>query len=67
MSDKLNELFEVCTINNFLFIYQKEGDHNYIDYELESNKITVNIVDSEDTGLNQLLNDKIEELKKLFY
>lgn len=67
MNDKLNELFRICGINDFVFTYQKEGDKNFIDYSLEpEKKIVVNISDTEDTELDELLTSKIEELKKLF-
>jgi hypothetical protein len=67
MNDKLNELFRICGINDFIFTYQKEGDNNYIDYSLEpEKKIVVNITNTEDTELDKLLTSKIEELKELF-
>lgn len=66
MNDKLNELFTICGINNFVFHLQKEGESNYIDYTLDPKKIVVNIPDVEDKELEQLLTDKIEELKNLF-
>lgn len=66
MTDKLNQLFEVCGINDFEFTYQKEGDKNFITYELEPNKILVNISDIDDVELEKLLDDKIKELKEIF-
>ncbi len=67
MTDKLNELFQLCGVNDFLFIYQKEGDGNYINYELTPDKkIVVNISNVEDKELDNLLDEKINELKKLF-
>jgi hypothetical protein len=67
MNDKLNELFRICGINDFIFTYQKEGDNNYIDYSLEpEKKIVVNITNTEDEELDKLLTSKIEELKELF-
>lgn len=67
MTDKLNELFHVCGINDFHFTYQKVGEENYINYELTPDKkIVVNIVNIEDLELETLLEDKINELKKLF-
>ena len=67
MNDKLNELFRICGINDFVFTYQKEGDKNFIDFSLEpEKKIVVNITNTEDTELDTLLTSKIEELKELF-
>ena len=66
MTDKLNELFQVCGINDFEFTYQKEGDKNFIIHSLNPNKILVNISDIEDIELEKLLDDKIKELKKTF-
>lgn len=66
MNEKLNELFSICGINDFVFHLQKEGEINYIDYTLDPKKIVVNIPDIEDVGLRNLLTDKINELKEAF-
>jgi len=67
MNDKLNELFTICGINDFIFTYQKEGEENYIDYSLDpEKKIIVNIPNVDDPELDILLTSKIEELKELF-
>jgi hypothetical protein len=67
MNDKLNELFTICGINDFIFTYQKEGEENYIDYSVDpEKKIIVNISNVEDEELDKLLTSKIEELKELF-
>jgi hypothetical protein len=66
MNEKLNELFSICGINDFVFHLQKEGETNYIDYTLDPKNIVVNIPDIEDKKLDQLLTDKIEELKEAF-
>jgi len=67
MNDKLNELFTICGINDFIFTYQKEGEENYIDYSVDpEKKIIVNIPNVDDTELDVLLTSKIEELKELF-
>ena len=66
MNEKLNELFSICGINDFVFHLQKEGETNYIDYTLDPKKIVVNIPYIEDTELDQLLTDKIKELKETF-
>jgi hypothetical protein len=67
MNDKLNELFRICGINDFVFTYQKDGDKNFIDYTLEPEKsIVVNISNAEDEELDELLTSKIKELKELF-
>jgi len=67
MTNKLNELFQICGINDFIFTYQKEGDENFVDYSLEPvKKIVVNISNSDDKELDKLLSNKIDELKELF-
>jgi hypothetical protein len=67
MTNKLNELFQICGVNDFIFTYQKEGDKNFVDYSLEpEKKIVVNIPNSDDKELDELLSNKIEELKELF-
>ena len=66
MNDKLNELFSICGINDFVFHLQKEGETNFIKYTLDPKTIVVNIPDIEDKELDQLLTDKIKELKETF-
>jgi hypothetical protein len=67
MTNKLNELFQICGINDFIFTYQKEGDENFVDYSLEPvKKIVVNIPNLDDKELDKLLSNKIDELKELF-
>ena len=66
MNEKLNELFSICGINDFVFHLQKEGETNFIDYTLDPKTIVVNIPDIEDKKLDQLITDKIEELKEAF-
>jgi hypothetical protein len=66
MNDKLNELFSICGINDFVFHLQKEGETNFIDYTLDPKTIVVNIPDIEDKELDQLLSEKINELKEAF-
>ena len=66
MNEKLNELFKICGINDFVFHLQKEGETNFIDYTLDPKTIVVNIPDIEDKEFYQLLTDKIKELKETF-
>ena len=67
MTNKLKELFQICGVNDFIFTYQKEGDKNFVDYSLEpEKKIVVNIPNSDDKELDELLSNKIKELKELF-
>ena len=57
----------ICGVNDITFIYQKNGDTNFIEESNEPEKtITVNICDYEDKELDGLLSRKIEELKELF-
>lgn len=66
MNEKLNELFSICGINDFVFHLQKEGESNYINYTLDPKKIVVNLPNIEDEELDSLLTQKIKELKETF-
>jgi len=66
MNEKLNELFSICGINDFVFHLQKEGETNYIDYTLDPKKIVVNLPNIDDDELDTLLTNKINELKETF-
>jgi hypothetical protein len=67
ISDKLNHLFTICGINDFEFVFQKEGDKNYVDFSTSPNKkIVINIINEEDKELENLLSNKINELEELF-
>jgi hypothetical protein len=66
MNEKLNELFSICGINDFVFHLQKEGETNFISYTLDPKNIVVNIPDIEDKELDRLLSEKINELKEAF-
>ena len=66
MNEKLNELFSICGINDFVFHLQKEGESNYINYTLDPKKIVVNLPNIEDEELDSLLTQKIKELKEAF-
>jgi hypothetical protein len=65
--NKLNEILILCSKNNMEFIYQKEGEENFIEFSIEpERKITVNIVNEKDKNLKKLINGKLEELDQLF-
>jgi hypothetical protein len=66
MNEKLNELFKICGINDFVFHLQKEGETNFIDYTLDPKTIVVNVPDTEDKEFDELLTIKINELKEIF-
>jgi hypothetical protein len=66
MNEKLNELFSICGINDFIFHLQKEGETNFITHTLDPKTIIVNVPNIEDPELDQLLTDKIKELKETF-
>ena len=66
MNEKLNELFSICGINDFVFHLQKEGETNFIDYTLDPKTIIVNVPDTEDKEFDELLTIKINELKEIF-
>jgi hypothetical protein len=65
--NKLNEILILCSKNNMEFIYQKEGEENFIEFSIEpERKITVNIVNEKDKNLKRLINEKLEGLDQLF-
>ena len=64
--DKLNELLILCGRKDIEFILKKEDGANSIDYNNESKKITINFIDHEDVEMENLLDNKIKELKELF-
>ena len=66
MNEKLNELFKICGINDFVFHLQKEGETNFIDYTLDPKTMVVNVPDTEDKEFDELLTIKINELKEIF-
>ena len=66
MNEKLHELFKICGMNDFVFTYQKEGEENYINYSIDEKTIVVNISNVEDVELDNLLENKINELKETF-
>ena len=66
MNEKLNELFKICGMNDFVFHLQREGETNFIDYTLDPKTIVVNVPDTEDKEFDELLTIKINELKEIF-
>lgn len=60
--NKLKELLEVSAKLNFEFTLQKEGDVNYITYDLNSKSIVVNVINEDDENLPNLINEKVKEL-----
>jgi hypothetical protein len=65
--NKLNEILILSSKNNMEFVYQKEGEENFIEFSIEpERKITVNIVNEKDKNLKKLINQKLEELNQLF-
>jgi hypothetical protein len=65
--NKLNEILILSSKNNMEFVYQKEGEENFIKFSIEpERKITVNIVNEKDKNLKKLINQKLEELNQLF-
>lgn len=66
MTDKLNELVKLCGINDIEFIMTKEGDENQIELLKEEKKFILNVPNTEDKELENLLSNKINELKELF-
>jgi hypothetical protein len=65
--NKLNEILILSSKNNMEFVYQKEGEENFIEFSIEpERKITINIVNEKDKNLKKLINKKFEELNQLF-
>lgn len=65
--NKLNEILILSSKNNMEFVYQKEGEENFIKFSIEpERRITVNIVNEKDKNLKKLINQKLEELNQLF-
>lgn len=66
MVEQINELVKICGKNNIEFILSKEGESNTAEFFKNEKKFELNIPDSEDKGLLNLLENKLEELKKFF-
>jgi hypothetical protein len=65
--NKLNEILILSSKNNMEFVYQKEGEENFIEFSIEpERKITINIVNEKDKNLKKLINKKFEDLNQLF-
>jgi hypothetical protein len=64
MSNKLNELVQLCGINDIEFKITKEGETNNVEFNKDEKKFFINIPDDEDKEFNNLLDKKIEELKE---
>lgn len=64
MTKKINEIFNICSINDIEFTMTKEGDKNYIDFNMENKKFMLNIIDYKDNELDSLLSKTLEDLKK---
>jgi len=64
MSNKLNELVQLCGINDIEFKITKEGEKNNVEFNKDEKKFFINIPDDEDKEFNNLLDKKIEELKE---
>lgn len=66
ITKKLNELLILCGKHNIEFTLKKETELNQVTYDSETNKVSINFVDSEDKELETLLTNQINELKELF-
>ena len=66
MSNKLNELLVLCSKNKIEFIYQKEGDNNYVEYSDNPHRCIINVVNVNDENLDELLSENIKKLNQLF-
>jgi hypothetical protein len=66
MQQNLNELVQLCGINNIEFRIIKEGETNSVEYNKEEKKFLINIPKDKDKEFNTLLDKKIEELKETF-
>jgi hypothetical protein len=66
ITDILNDILIICGKNNITFTLTKEETKNYIILDIKSMNIDVNIFDYEDVNLENLINEKLKELNKLF-
>jgi hypothetical protein len=67
ISNKLNDILIFCSKHRMIFTFQKEGEVNFIDISNDSEKkVVINICNIDDENLNNLLDEKIEELNQLF-
>lgn len=64
MQQNLNELVQLCGINDIEFKITKEGETNSVEYNKEEKKFLINIPDDKDKEFNNLLDNKILELKE---
>ena len=64
MQQNLNELVQLCGINDIEFKITKEGETNSVVYNKEEKKFLINIPDDKDKEFNNLLDNKILELKE---
>ena len=67
ISNKINDILILCSKHNMEFIYQKEGDENFIEYSIEpQKKIIINLPNKEDENLEEILDLKFKELNQFF-
>jgi hypothetical protein len=64
MLNKFNELVQLCGINDIEFKITKEGETNSVEYNKEGKKFLINIPDDKNKEFNNLLDNKILELKE---
>ena len=64
MQQNLNELVQLCGINDIELKITKEGEINSVEYNKEEKKFLINIPDDKDKEFNNLLDNKILELKE---
>ena len=66
-SNKLRDILWICGKNKLNFNLQKETSlNNYVNIDIEKKEVNINISDIDDKNLNNLLEEKIEELTQLF-
>jgi len=66
-SNKLRDILRICGKNQIDFNLKKETSlNNYVNIDIENKKVDVNISDINDENLNNLLEEKIDELTQLF-
>ncbi len=66
-SNKLRDILWICSKNKLDFNLKKEtSSNNYVNIDIENKKVDVNISDINDENLNNLLEEKIDELTQLF-
>lgn len=64
--EKLNEILIICGKNNVEFLLTREDEKNNIKFDEDSKKLIVNFSDFEDKEIENIIDEKLKELKEFF-